>query len=139
MGIGRGSQLRRHEDEVPRDDVVPHARRLLGRQRVEERGDGNADDRPPDDRLRRQVEEVRRDLDRLGDEPPLEYSGTVDESGRILHLEAEGPNFLEEGKIGKFRDSYEFKSKDHIVATSAMQDENGKWVTFMTGNIRRKK
>lgn len=67
------------------------------------------------------------------------YEGTVDSTGKIITLEAEGPSFTEEGKTGKYRDAYEFKSKDHIVATSSMLGEDGKWVTFMTGNMKRKK
>lgn len=67
------------------------------------------------------------------------YSGTVDETGKTLTLSAEGPSFTGEDKLTNYRDAYEFKSKDHIVMTSSTQGEDGKWVTFMTGNLRRKK
>jgi hypothetical protein len=66
------------------------------------------------------------------------YSGTVDEAGKTLTLDAEGPSFTGEDKLAKYRDAYEFKAKDHIVMTSSMQGEDGKWVTFMTGSLKRK-
>lgn len=66
------------------------------------------------------------------------YEGSVDETGKILTLEADGPNFISPGKITKFRDAYEFKSKDEILVTSSMQGDDGKWITFMTGTAKRK-
>ncbi|MCE9552744.1 MAG: DUF1579 domain-containing protein [Planctomycetes bacterium] len=67
------------------------------------------------------------------------YEGTVDASGKKIVLEAEGPNFMLEGKLTKFRDSYEFKSPDLVAVTSSMLGADGKWMTFMTGEARRKK
>lgn len=67
------------------------------------------------------------------------YEGTVDESGNKLTLEAEGPNFMADGKLTKFRDAYEFKSPDQIIVSSSMLGEDGKWIPFMTGESMRKK
>ena len=67
------------------------------------------------------------------------YEGTVDESGKKIILEAEGPNFMADNKLTKFRDTYEFKSPDQVAITSSMLGADGKWVTFMTGEARRKK
>jgi hypothetical protein len=66
------------------------------------------------------------------------YVGAVDASGKKLVLEAEGPNFMAGDKTTKYRDSYEFKSKDHIESTSSMLGEDGKWIDFMKGQFRRK-
>lgn len=65
--------------------------------------------------------------------------GVVDDSGKTLVLEAQGPNFMAGDKIDKFRDTYTFKSKDHIIVKSSMQSEDGSWVEFMTGDFRRAK
>jgi hypothetical protein len=66
------------------------------------------------------------------------YEGSVDEATQTLTLEAEGPNFLAEGKTARFRDIYQFKSPDHIASSSQMQADDGAWTTFMTGSLRRK-
>lgn len=66
------------------------------------------------------------------------YEGTVDPSGNKLTLEAEGPNLMADGKLTKFRDAYEFKSPDLIIVTSSMLGDDGKWITFMSGESKRK-
>jgi len=65
------------------------------------------------------------------------YEGTVE--GKTLTLEAEGPNFEDPNQTAKYRDVYEFKSKDQYTQTSQLQDSSGKWTTFMTGTVTRKK
>ena len=67
------------------------------------------------------------------------YEGTVDESGKIFTLEAEGPDMTNPGKTAKYRDVYEFKSSDHKVLTSQTQGPDGAWVSFMTMDYKRAK
>ena len=67
------------------------------------------------------------------------YEGSVDETGKILTLAADGPSFTESGKLTKFQDIYEFKSADEITMTSKALGPDGEWVTFMTGTATRKK
>jgi len=67
------------------------------------------------------------------------YQGTVDATGKILTLEAEGPNMVKPGAMAKYRDVYEFKSKDQIAMSSQMLGDDGKWTQFMMSNIQRKK
>jgi hypothetical protein len=67
------------------------------------------------------------------------YEGSVDETGKILTLEAEGPSFTQPGETAKYRDVYEFKGKDQIAVSSSVQTEDGEWTTFMTGTAKRKK
>lgn len=67
------------------------------------------------------------------------YEGTLDPTGKILTLEAEGPSMATPGKMAKYRDIIEIKNKDHKVFRSAIQGEDGKWTTFLTSQSRRKK
>jgi hypothetical protein len=67
------------------------------------------------------------------------YNGELDPDGRVLTLDAEGPNMTAEGKMTKFKDVIEFKSDDHRMLTSHMLGDDGKWQQLMTATYRRKK
>ena len=67
------------------------------------------------------------------------YDGFLDEAGRVLTLEAEGPNMAEEGKMARYRDVIELRSDDHRVLTSHMLGDDGTWTQFMTAEYRRKR
>jgi hypothetical protein len=66
------------------------------------------------------------------------YVGTLDSTGKILTLETSGPCPRKPGTISKFKEVFEFKSKDQRVFTSSMQEEDGSWSTAMIMNSRRK-
>jgi len=65
------------------------------------------------------------------------YEGAVDATGKILTLETEGPADVP-GKLAKFREAIEVKSKDHKVFRSEIE-KDGKWITHLTMNYHRKK
>jgi len=67
------------------------------------------------------------------------YEGSVDESGMILTLSADGPHMSKPGETAKYRDIYEFKSKDEIAVFSKVLSDDGEWVTFMQGTATRVK
>jgi hypothetical protein len=65
------------------------------------------------------------------------YEGSVDEAGKALTLETEGPCPMAGGKTARFREVLEIKSKDHNVFTSSVELD-GKWMTPLTINYKRK-
>ena len=67
------------------------------------------------------------------------YDGGLDESGKVLTLDTEGPSFAGDGKMAKYQDIIEFKSDDHRVLSSRCLGEDGQWHGFMTAHYHRVK
>ncbi|MBX9909246.1 MAG: DUF1579 domain-containing protein [Beijerinckiaceae bacterium] len=65
------------------------------------------------------------------------YDGTLDDSGKVLTLDTEGPSFDEDGAIKPYRDVVTIVSRDHRMLSSHMPDGNGGWTEFMTAHYRR--
>ena len=65
------------------------------------------------------------------------YTGSLDATGKILTLEAEGPDMTDPKKTRRYRDIYEFKSEDEIAAVSKMLNDKGEWKTFQTGTMTK--
>jgi predicted 3-demethylubiquinone-9 3-methyltransferase (glyoxalase superfamily) len=65
------------------------------------------------------------------------YTGSLDETGMKLTLEAEGPDWTDPGKSRRYRDIYEFRSENEIAAISQMMNDQGAWETFMTGTMTK--
>lgn len=66
------------------------------------------------------------------------YEGSVDESGKKLVLESEGPCPMHGGKMTKMRDVVEFQGDDARTLTSFAQGEDGKWEPMMKMTARKK-
>jgi hypothetical protein len=65
------------------------------------------------------------------------YEGKLDATRKVLTLETEGPCPLKPGLV-RFREVIEFKSKGHRVFTSSMLGDDGRWVTMVTADYRRR-
>ncbi len=67
------------------------------------------------------------------------YEGSVDKSGKKIVLEAEGPSMTGDGNMAKYRDAFEFKDENTILATSEVQGPDGQWKLMMSGTATRRK
>ncbi|HVK11175.1 MAG TPA: DUF1579 domain-containing protein [Gemmataceae bacterium] len=67
------------------------------------------------------------------------YDGRLDESGKKLILDTEGPDFAVEGKTSKYQDVIEFVDDDYRTLTSQMPGPDGQWAEFMKIHYRRVK
>lgn len=66
------------------------------------------------------------------------YEGELDDDGRVLTLNTEGPAMSGEGKTASYRDVIEFRSDDHRVLTSHVQGDDGEWKQMVEVHYRRK-
>lgn len=66
-----------------------------------------------------------------------QYTGVVENDGTKLSLYADGPDMTTPGKTAKYRDSYEFKSDNDMIVTSAVKGADGKWMIFNRGVGKR--
>jgi len=65
------------------------------------------------------------------------YTGSLDETGKQLMLEAEGPDWTDLKKMRQYRDVYEFKSENEFAGLSQILNEKGEWETFLTSTLTR--
>jgi hypothetical protein len=66
------------------------------------------------------------------------YDGELDAAKKKLSLHADGPDFVNEGKMAKYKDVIEFISDDHRTLTAHVLAEDGKWHEFMTAHYQRR-
>jgi hypothetical protein len=64
------------------------------------------------------------------------YEGGVE--GNVLTLDTVGPDMSgTPGKLIRYQDTHEFKSRDHRVLTSRMWRDDGQWLQFMRADYYR--
>jgi hypothetical protein len=65
------------------------------------------------------------------------YEGSLDAAGKVLTLDAEGPNFTD-GRIVKYHDIITITDDGRRTLSSEVLGDDGKWTTFMTAYYQRK-
>ncbi|GAB1580867.1 DUF1579 domain-containing protein [Phyllobacterium phragmitis] len=66
------------------------------------------------------------------------YDGWLDETEKVLTLEAEGPDFQKPGEMAKYRDIITIKDKDYRLFTAKVLGDDGEWREMMRVHYRRK-
>jgi hypothetical protein len=65
------------------------------------------------------------------------YDGFLDESGKVLTLESDGPSMTGEG-MSKYRDIIEIVDDNHRILSGNILQADGTWMRFMETHYRRK-
>lgn len=66
------------------------------------------------------------------------YKGWVEDDGRTLTLEAEGPAFDDPGKTALYHDAITFLDDDHRRFTGSVRQPDGTFKQFMAVDFRRR-
>jgi hypothetical protein len=64
------------------------------------------------------------------------YEGSLDASGKVLTLDAEGPSMTGDG-MAKYQDIVTVENDNHWILSSQMQGPDGSWIKFMSAHYRR--
>ena len=65
------------------------------------------------------------------------YEGSLDDSGKILTLESEGPSFSGDGTTSKYRDIIEIRSPTERLFYSKVLGADGSWTEFMKAHYQK--
>lgn len=65
------------------------------------------------------------------------YDGWLDDAGRVLTLESQGPGFAGDGTTSTYRDVIEILSDDERRLSGNVLGADGQWTCFMTATYRR--
>ncbi|PZM17197.1 DUF1579 domain-containing protein [Rhizobium tubonense] len=66
------------------------------------------------------------------------YEGRLDESGRTLLLETEGPDVETKGRTARYQECVSFEDDDNRTFTSHILTPDGSWRQLMTMQYRRR-
>lgn len=65
------------------------------------------------------------------------YRGTLDETGNVLTLDCEGPDFENPEKTLRYQDIIAFQDDDHRTLTGRVEGADGVWKEMMVAHYQR--
>lgn len=66
------------------------------------------------------------------------YEGQLDDSGKVLPLNTEGPSFTDPSKMARYQDVIEIVGEGKRTMTSQALGDDGTWTQFMQATYTRK-
>jgi hypothetical protein len=66
------------------------------------------------------------------------YDGELEDDGRTLALNCEGPDFENPGRTARYQDRITLIDADHRTLTARVQTEDGAWKDIMKADYRRR-